>query len=194
MGGLNVKEINAEDALSKKSKPVIKCEAATTDPGVNDDNTQGWEVNDLWTNTTTDKTFVAQDVSTGAAVWTLLARTKTIDLTFPPHNGDYKKTASSTYEIAARHTYSGSNAIGAPTKIYANAWIQSDGGGNVRIYDLTNALVIAESANITSVSGSNIVDLGSIANVPSGQAVWLIEWKNSGGTKEIYISSLSMEF
>ena len=47
--------------------------STTTDPGVNDDGagTNGINhlVNDLWTNTTTDISWICQDITTGAAVW-----------------------------------------------------------------------------------------------------------------------------
>lgn len=41
----------------------------TTDPGVNDDNTQSYSIGSRWINTSTDKHFVCLDASTGAAVW-----------------------------------------------------------------------------------------------------------------------------
>ncbi len=42
---------------------------ATTDPGVNDDSTQGYVVGSQWVNLTLDRIFRALDVSVGAAVW-----------------------------------------------------------------------------------------------------------------------------
>jgi len=48
--------------------------STSTDPGANDDGagTNGVNhlVNDLWTNTTTDNSWICQDITTGAAVWT----------------------------------------------------------------------------------------------------------------------------
>lgn len=43
---------------------------ATTNPGANDDNTQGYAVGSRWVNTTSDNEYVCVDASTGAAVWT----------------------------------------------------------------------------------------------------------------------------
>jgi hypothetical protein len=43
---------------------------ATSDPTVNDDNTQGYGVGSRIINVTTDKEFVCLDATTGAAVWT----------------------------------------------------------------------------------------------------------------------------
>ena len=44
--------------------------STTVDPTVNDDSASGYAVNDLWTNTTTDNSWICQDITTGAAVWT----------------------------------------------------------------------------------------------------------------------------
>lgn len=42
----------------------------STDPTVNNDNTQGYVIGSRWINTATDAIYIATDVSTGAAVWT----------------------------------------------------------------------------------------------------------------------------
>jgi hypothetical protein len=44
---------------------------ATTDPGVGNDNTQGYFVGSLWVNTTNGRVWIAQAVGTGAAAWAL---------------------------------------------------------------------------------------------------------------------------
>ena len=43
--------------------------SATTDPTTSNDDTQDYEVNSHWVNTTADRTFVCLDASTGAAIW-----------------------------------------------------------------------------------------------------------------------------
>jgi len=43
--------------------------AATTDPTVNDDITQGYQIGSTWINTTANKVYIATDVTTGAAIW-----------------------------------------------------------------------------------------------------------------------------
>lgn len=42
---------------------------ATTNPGVSDDESQGWQVGSQWINTTTSTAFVCVDNSVGAAIW-----------------------------------------------------------------------------------------------------------------------------
>jgi hypothetical protein len=44
---------------------------ATTDPGVSNDNTQGYFVGSIWVNTTNGRVWLAQAVGTGAAAWAL---------------------------------------------------------------------------------------------------------------------------
>lgn len=43
---------------------------STSDPTVNEDTSTGYNVNDLWTNTSTDTTFICSDNTDGSAVWT----------------------------------------------------------------------------------------------------------------------------
>jgi hypothetical protein len=52
---------NVENTLNKFD--------ATTDPGIGDDDGDGYSIGSTWINTTTGEIFVATDVSTGAAVW-----------------------------------------------------------------------------------------------------------------------------
>lgn len=96
-----------------------------------------------------------------------------------PHNQDHKDTASATYISLARMTYPGTTEF-TPVKIVANAWVDGGVAGQVRIYDSTNALVIAESATISATGTANIVDLGTISNLSSGAATWEIQVKSNG--------------
>ena len=49
----------------------------TVDPTVNDDSGSGYAVNDLWTNTTDDTSWICVDATATAAVWKPIALTKT---------------------------------------------------------------------------------------------------------------------
>lgn len=44
--------------------------AATTNPTVNNDNTQGYSIGSTWINTTAHTVYVCTNATTGAAVWT----------------------------------------------------------------------------------------------------------------------------
>ena len=47
--------------------------AATTAPGVSDDGVAGYGIGSIWVNVTSDLAYVCVDISTGAAVWDLMA-------------------------------------------------------------------------------------------------------------------------
>lgn len=42
-------------------------------PGFNDDDTQGYSINSIWTDTNSTISYICQDASTGAAIWTQIA-------------------------------------------------------------------------------------------------------------------------
>lgn len=56
------------DAL-RTALGIAKQNTATVDPTVNNDDTEGYDVNSIWTNTMTPESFICWDASTGAAVW-----------------------------------------------------------------------------------------------------------------------------
>lgn len=60
-------------ATARASLGLSKNNVAVVDPTVNDDDTQGYSINSLWTNTTGPKSYICQDASTSAAVWQLLS-------------------------------------------------------------------------------------------------------------------------
>ena len=65
-GGANVKSTPSAIATFIGA---AKDNATGSDPGVSNDNTQGYAAGSLWVNTTTGWTWVCRDASTGAAVW-----------------------------------------------------------------------------------------------------------------------------
>ena len=50
---------------------------ATTVPGATDDSAAGYEVNSIWTNTTTDKSYICLDATASSAVWTEITQAAT---------------------------------------------------------------------------------------------------------------------
>ena len=60
----------------------------TVDPTVNDDTTQGFDVGDLWLNTTTEKLWQCLDASTGAAVWWPVTSVQTQIIYVGKHGND----------------------------------------------------------------------------------------------------------
>lgn len=73
----------------------IKPEIQATDPTVNDDGTRGFSENSLWTNTTTDESFICVDPAAGAAIWTSI--TQSGGSTSPEAFSGYTNTNSATF-------------------------------------------------------------------------------------------------
>lgn len=57
-------------AMVLASLGLSKNNVAVVDPTVNDDSTQGYSVNSIWTETTAPRSLICQDASVGAAIWT----------------------------------------------------------------------------------------------------------------------------
>jgi len=111
------------------------------------------------------------------------------------YNQPYLDTVSLTYVSAARFIFRGTD-IGTPTKIKATCWVDNVGDiGAIKIYDLTNSATIAENNNITNTTES-IIDLGTLSNLPSSEAIWEVQFARptGSGQDKFNLSSLLVEF
>ncbi len=61
------------------------------------------------------------------------------------------------------------------SKIEANIYKNDCDSVGIRIYDVTNTLVIAEKTGIVSTDLDNVEDLGAISNLPSDPALFEIQ-------------------
>ena len=94
---------------------------------------------------------------------------------------DLASTTNTAYSIVAEVIFGGTTALGTPTEI--KALLEMSGATNIdiRIYDVTNALVIVEKlANV--VPTATIVNLGALSNLSTGQAIWEVHLRRTGGT------------
>jgi len=64
-----VNDFEAILTLKKQNKMVPKCENTTSDPGSTDDSNAGWDVGDVWVNTSTKTGFECVDNTVGSADW-----------------------------------------------------------------------------------------------------------------------------
>jgi len=74
--------------------------------------------------------------------------------------------------------FRGSSLLGTPTAIYVLVWANTatpTPNFDVRLYDSTNSLVIAEALNITTSLTPVYLPLGAISNVPSSDAILVIQ-------------------
>ena len=94
------------------------------------------------------------------------------------------KAKDTFYTVMDTLVWPGSTKVGVPTSITANMHVKDVGDiGDFRLYDATNGLTIAELFNIVSDDPTDLIDLGSIANVSTGEALWEIQGLESTGAK-----------
>jgi len=106
------------------------------------------------------------------------------------------ETEEASYVSAGVIAYPGSDVEGTPTKISV---VCGKKGGtttfSVRIFDKTNALVIAADYNKDDDYPA-LRDLGAISNVSEGPAIWEVQIKKTAGVagKVVTAASVVMEF
>jgi hypothetical protein len=87
-------------------------------------------------------------------------------------------TSSVTYTIVASFVYGGSTAVGTPT--YMKAILHTSAtSGDIKIYDVTNGNTIVEK-NFTNTTKA-IIDLGTLSNIPTGESIFEVQVKRTGG-------------
>ena len=123
------------------------------------------------------------------------AAQKSIDIPiYGTSSADYRSSTSTTYTSMCRFIFRGTNNYSLPTNIKVVTWVSSAAyHSNVRLYDITNSQIIATSANITSTSNT-IVDLGTISNVPTTDAILEFQIITSSTSCTAYMSSGHMYF
>lgn len=103
----------------------------------------------------------------------------------------YLEINSVNYVTIAELYFAGSNTLGPIdniTSIYgSNSATQT---AEIRVFDLTNGLVIAEATQ-TSLA-RQIFNLGTISNVPTGPSIFEVQVKKTGGQARAQISSLTI--
>lgn len=109
---------------------------------------------------------------------------------FPPATDT---SSSATYEALQEFVYGGSDDWGTPDLIQVIAWTEDAGKPqDVRIFDVTNSLVIAELTGITD-EVPTIQNLGTISNVPTGAAIWELQTKRpSGPPVTVHVTAMAL--
>lgn len=101
----------------------------------------------------------------------------TTNLSFAVNGLPYTSvTVSTTFTSVAQFVFSGSTVIGTPT-IAKLMYALTTGSRTctARVYDLTNAQTIATVALGTSPVALNIISMGAISNIPTGEAQFAIQ-------------------
>lgn len=98
------------------------------------------------------------------------------------------KVSAASYLLVRQFVFKGSNTVGVPTNIKVIAGSEIvDKGFDIRIFDSTNANVLAEMLNITTI-GMIIRDMGTLSSIPTGESIFEIHMRknvSSGGTGKI---------
>lgn len=63
---------------------------------------------------------------------------------------------------------------------------------SVRVYDVTNGNTIAEATGLVHGSAT-IADLGTVSNLPIGQAIWEVQARRTGATFKLDFYTISMK-
>jgi len=130
---------------------------------------------------------------TQAEVNTLVNGAKCIEITLSGNANNYLLAKNTTYAVLTRFIFKGTTKLGSPTNIKAIVHVKTAAKpGDVRIYDLTNANVICEVTGISSLVPI-LVDLGTLSNLPSGEAMFEVQAKDPLAD-EVYVSGLILEF
>jgi hypothetical protein len=106
----------------------------------------------------------------------------------------YRSATAAAYSTVSRFIFRGSTIHGTPTNAKAIAWISSSSQtGRVRLYDITNSLTIATSGTFNNTTGA-IIDLGTISNVPTGDAIFEVQILSSITSNTVFISAAHIYF
>lgn len=144
--------------------------------------------------TTDDIEISLNNIGGNETLSLLLSKSDPRSFSFTRNNNDFVQANGIFYESVAKIAYVGSDDSRVPTNIIANVW--NDGGTSVtlRVSDVTNFNTIAEVTGITSSSSTNLVDMGVLSNLPSGNAVFSVELILVGGGMgdQAKISSLTI--
>jgi len=178
--------------------------AATADPTVSNDNTQGYGIGSLWVRTSTHRIYVCVDAATGAAVWKVLdfgERTiwqdcrSVFDATAP-----YKSKANATPEVALKMQFPGTNDVGTPTLV--ETMVQAGNTnvtGVVSLVDVTTPASPSTIATGTFSFGALAADQDYIFSVPvvgtwpTGHAILELQFYRTAGTAAFRLSEISIE-
>lgn len=107
--------------------------------------------------------------------------------------GPQVTTASGVYTVIARFIFAGTTAAGTLAAVKAIFWRSAGAGStDMRIYDVTNALQIAELTGVVG-SSTTIQNLGAIANLPTGESTFEAQLRAPGAATAAF-STLKLEY
>lgn len=142
---------------------------ATTDPTVNDDDTQDYSLGSIWYNTNTGSLFVAVDVTTGAAVW---VRYNEAPSRSTSDKGLTASTTTADGQLATASTVTDVPYPGSEMAVYVNGIRVSVGSGEECYFSPDN-IVIRGIGDVEQ--GDSLYWNGSIAGYQLNAANYTID-------------------
>lgn len=96
-----------------------------------------------------------------------------------------RNTSNASYATLGEFIYSGTSTEGAITAMNVVASFQTLATSySLRVYDVTNAQVIAEVTGLTTIPAT-MQNLGTVSNLPSGPAIFQLQAKRVGGLLQL---------
>jgi len=192
--------VNGTHTITLDKTSIIKSGKAdtitelTSDPTVNDDASKGFKKGSMIF-TEDGEIFICKDSTVGAADWKKLPKNKTVSQVFQTGESGFVKGGNTDYTTIGSFVFEGTTKGGAPQKIKVVADKFNATSFDVRVQDSANGNVIAELTNQNS-SGINILDMGSIGNLPSGETTFELQIKatGNGNNNKMKLYSMQMEF
>ncbi|MDB4278922.1 hypothetical protein N9917_04910, partial [Deltaproteobacteria bacterium] len=122
----------------------------------------------------------------GSAVWMGFSLTSS-------SGSAYIRITSAAYTTAASIGWLGSDNVATPISIHVLVVLSGGSSMDWRIYDSTNAAVIAEVTGQTNTAWMDI-NLGTLSNITTAGATWDIQGRCAGGGRKADIASVVMVF
>lgn len=108
-------------------------------------------------------------------------------------NYPYLESAGAVYTLISQFIFLGTTKLGTPTKIKSITWRNGGDTVDIRIYDVTNSQIICEKTGIVDLVAT-VHDLGTLSNLPSGEAIFEIQHKANGSAAKCRTSNISVEW
>lgn len=97
--------------------------------------------------------------------------------------------ASAIYETVSHILWAGSTLLGTPSSIFMTLATKTSKQANFRIFDRTNALVVAEVTAFANTD-STPTDMGTITNISAMQSDWVIQIQRNEAGAEGRVSAI----
>lgn len=114
-------------------------------------------------------------------------------LSFEGNANPFLSVVNPNFELVGSFSFSGTTLLGVPQTIKLIASVNSGATGEYKIFDETNLLQIALLTGVTNTI-DEISDMGTLANLPSNEAIFEVQMRRSAGGGAINISALELGF